>query len=401
MTSIIDLDGLSGGGASPLYRCEPAVLPSSGESVFVISEAGGGLHDEGTNWLLYLRNVGSSPETLRAYGLRVAWYLSWAASRGLNWRSPSLGQLAEWKNQLLTRPYVSGKALKQRSPETVDKWMTATTEFYRWATANGVVESRFTDDFYQQKYIPPGPLGGEMGRTVSVKAPELTSGRRRREAPPQWVERAEDRRALLAVGLKPRDRFLVDLLYATGLRGGEALSLFREDLHFLQDNHVLGCGLRGPHVHVKPNPTLNGARVKRSSRSVAPIRWVPVPVDVVASYEGYRFERVERLGVEDNPHVFVNLEHGRLGGAYTSDSMRDFFERLSGRLGFYLRPHMLRHTRATLWLHGIEGTRLAHDTVQQLLGHAVPASTMIYAHSTVDELRAAVDGVSLRLEVLG
>lgn len=382
---------------SPAYRCESGTLPSTGETVWVIFESGHGLHAEGTSWLKYLRDLDSSPETARAYGPRLAWFLSWCAAHGHNWRKPSLSVLAKWKQALLTTPYVAGKSQKLRQPETVDGWMTALTEFYKWATANGIVDKSYTQSFYEQKFIPAGVRGGEAGRTITTKAPELSTGSRRKDAAPEWLELHSQRRAILDIDLNPRDRFLVDLLYSTGLRGGEALTLFREDLHFLQDNRSLECRIMGPHVHVNGNVVDTGARAKSSRTHGFVKRYVPVPVDLVASYEDYRFERVETLGVDTNPLVFVNLYAGVLGAGVTPDSMRDSFERLSDRLGFYVRPHMLRHTRATLWLHGVEGPKLAADTVQALLGHKSPASTLIYTHSTEEDLRAAVDGVSLRL----
>lgn len=383
-------------GTLPAFKAEKAVLPSTGQTIWVIFESGRGIHKESTQWLRYLLDVGHSPKTVRNYSLRLAWYLSWSSASGYSWREPTLSVLAEWKNRLLETPYVSGTVLKERKPRTVDAWLIAVTEFYKWAAANGVVDKSVVDTFFDDKYLAPGVKGGEVGRTIRVKARELTAKGPAESAPPAWLDSADERQALLDLELPPRDRFLVDLLYATGLRGGEALSLFRENLHFLQDNTELGCRVAGPHVHVKRNPTTNGARAKGSWTRGAVSRWVPVPADVVLSYESYRFARTEALGVDENPHVFVNLHQGVLGDAWTPDSLADLFERMSNRLGFYVRPHMLRHTRATLWLRGIDCERLDQDTVQELLGHASAQSTAIYLHRTEDDLRKAVSGVTLR-----
>lgn len=385
--------------AVPGFKAERAVLPSSGEPIWVIYQSGHGLHPESTDWLRYLADVGHSPETIRNYALRVAWYLSWSSASGYSWREPNLTVLAEWKNTLLSTPYASGESTKLRKPKTVDAWMISVTEFYKWAGANGLVEKDRVDTFFDEKYLAPGVKGGETGRTVRVKARELTVPDAASSAGhPEWLESPEHRQALLDVELTSRDRFLVDLLYSTGVRGGEALSLFRENLHFLQDNSVLGCRIKGPHIHVKRNPTRNGARAKGSWTRGAVSRWVPVPADVVYSYEAYRFERAEVLGADENPHVFVNLYGGEIGAAWKPDSLADLFERLSQRLGFYVRPHMLRHTRATMWLRGIDCERLDQDTVQELLGHASSQSTAVYVHRVEADLRRAVSGVTLRAQ---
>lgn len=379
----------------PAFSLREAVLPTTGATIWVIFDHGHGIHEPSSAWLRFMMDKGNSPNTVRAYGTRVAWYLSWSAATGRNWREPTISDLAEWKTNLRTTPYSAGKELRLRDPQTVDRWMIATTEFYKWAAANGVVSRDSVDSFFDLKYVPPGPHGGESGRTVRARVPELAMSKEKRRRP-QWLEDADQRAALMHLGLSPRDRFLVDMLYSTGMRGGEALSLFREDLHFVFDNTPLGCAITNPHVHVKRNPTQNKARVKASG-GVAPAgRWVPVPAEVVHSYERYRSERVDVLGHDENPHVFVNLHNGVPGDAWTADSMTDLFRRMSRRLGFYLRPHMLRHTRATLWLRGIECRQLQSDTVQVLLGHASPQSTAVYTHSTKQDLRDAVDGMALR-----
>lgn len=385
----------SGIGTLPAYRFERAVLPSTGESTFVIYESGGGVHGISTSWLRYLEGIGRSPNTVRAYGRRIAWYLSWSVASGYDWRHPSLAVLVHWKNTLTASPYAAGQDARLRAPDTVDAWMTATSEFYKWAGANGHVDRSVADLLFEERYVPAG-LHGEQGKTVRVKASALTVKGKPTEKPYEWLELPEQRQAILNVELPPRDRFAVDLLYATGLRQGEALSMFREDLHFLPVNTALGCSVRGPHLHVKSNPSQNNSRAKGSAALGVLRRWVPVPPDVVASYEQYRSDRTDILGVDENPHVFVNLYRGEVGAAWTADSLGDLFERLERKLGFYVRPHMLRHTRATLWARGIEGPKLDPDVIQVLLGHATAQSTAIYTHTRREDLVEAVRGVTLR-----
>ena len=73
----------------------------------------------------------------------------------------------------------------------------------------------------------------------------------------------------------------------------------------------------------------------------------------------------------------------------------DLFHRISKSVSTRVRPHMLRHTRATMWLRGIDTPQLDLDTVRVLLGHASLEATSIYAHSRAEDLRAAVGNASL------
>jgi site-specific recombinase XerD len=72
-----------------------------------------------------------------------------------------------------------------------------------------------------------------------------------------------------------RDRFLLVLLWSTGLRIGEALGLRRSDLHLSDGSSDLGCLVVGPHVHVVHRDNVNrGAAKSRNDRHVAANRWV-------------------------------------------------------------------------------------------------------------------------------
>jgi integrase/recombinase XerD len=88
--------------------------------------------------------------------------------------------------------------------------------------------------------------------------------------------------------------------------------------------------------------------------------------------------------------VLVNLYHQPLGAAMTYRAAKGFFDRLAGRCGFAVRPHMLRHTAATNWVRA--GTDI--DVVQRLLGHSSVASTAVYLHARDEDKRRAVEAVA-------
>jgi integrase len=367
---------------------------SSGERVLVIEDPAGGLHEDATDWLRFLAAAGKSPNTIRAYGFRLAAYLTWSATSGRQWKLAGLSDLVEWKTDVTGVPVFRTRTrtvrrVGSRKPGTVNAWMTAVVEFYRWAEASGVVEQPLSGLVYEPRYVAAGIYGGEHGRVRQVRVPELQVKGTEELQTLEWIESPGARTALLNLRLPSRDRFLLDLLFFTGLRVGEALALFRQDLHFLAESSAVGCSVRGPHIHVGSNEVLNGARAKSGPR------WVPVPDRVVFSYEDYFLERHDILGVDSCEHVFVNLYRRNRGTALTYAGVRDLFGRISDSLAIRVRPHMLRHTRATMWLRGIDTPRLDLDTVRVLLGHASLQATSIYAHSREEDLRAAVGNAAL------
>jgi integrase len=196
----------------------------------------------------------------------------------------------------------------------------------------------------------------------------------------EWIEDPGARRSLETLELHARDRFLIDLLYYTGIRVGEALSLFCGDIHFGGGSPELGCRTVDPHFHVvMGNDTENGARSKGAERTLH------VSSLLVERYVDYMLERSAVLGVGDHSkHVFVNLydrENDYLWRAMTYSNAYDLVKRVGDKIGVPLtRPHMLRHTFATRLVRGIDCDRQDLDVVQYLLGHRRIESTRLYTH---------------------
>ena len=90
------------------------------------------------------------------------------------------------------------------------------------------------------------------------------------------------------------------------------------------------------------------------------------------------------LYFSDTPHVpqlFLNLQ----GRAYTYASLRKMVHQTLSAVTTQTKktPHVLRHSFATAML--ANGARL--EAIQQLLGHESVATTAIYTHTTLAELK--------------
>jgi integrase/recombinase XerD len=160
----------------------------------------------------------------------------------------------------------------------------------------------------------------------------------------------------------PRDRALLELLYAAGLRVSEAIGLDREDLSldgaFVR---VIGKGDKERMVPIGEvsidhlRAWLDGPRESLIARHhVAPIRGGPL-------FLGDRGRRLARQ---------------QAWAAVTSAAER---AGLTGRVS----PHTLRHSFATHLLEGGADLRV----VQELLGHASISTTQLYTHLTGERIR--------------
>ena len=113
--------------------------------------------------------------------------------------------------------------------------------FYEWADAHSLLATYVVSRITELKYFAPGTAGGgEHGAMRRVLVEALRS-KRAEAPPPRWISDANARNRLGELMLPRRDRFLIDLLTTSGIRVGEALSLFVADLHFGGGSQQLGC----------------------------------------------------------------------------------------------------------------------------------------------------------------
>jgi len=154
-----------------------------------------------------------------------------------------------------------------------------------------------------------------------------------------------------------RDRALLELLYACGLRVSEAVTL------------------RGSQVDLAAGfVTVLGKGGKE--------RVVPLGRPARTALEAYlERERPQLLGGRPSPFVFL----GPRGRPLTRQAVWKLVRRraLAAGLGRRVSPHVLRHTFATHLLGGGADLRI----VQTLLGHADIATTQIYTHVAPSRLR--------------
>ena len=161
-----------------------------------------------------------------------------------------------------------------------------------------------------------------------------------------------------------RDRAIMELLYAGGLRVSELVGL-----------DVVDADLIGRRVRV-----IGKGRKTRD---------IPIHSRCARAIEAYKNERGGLLGkggfTEDHGALFLNQRGGRL----TARSVRRIIDKavLAAAEGRHVHPHMVRHSFATHLLDG--GADLRH--IQELLGHVNISTTQIYTHVSVDHLLRVYD----------
>jgi integrase/recombinase XerC len=157
-----------------------------------------------------------------------------------------------------------------------------------------------------------------------------------------------------------RDRLILELFYATGMRLSELIQLKENQINLpARTLKVLG---------------------KRNKERV-----IPFPVGIVSILETYRNIRNRDLGALDHGHLFVT-DKGE--PCYPMMVYRIVKKYLNEYTTSEKRsPHVLRHTYATHLLN--KGAEI--NAVKDLLGHSSLAATQVYTHNSMEKIKKAFD----------
>lgn len=153
-----------------------------------------------------------------------------------------------------------------------------------------------------------------------------------------------------------RDKLIIDLFYTTGIRRSELIGLKIQNVNTSTATiKVLG---------------------KRNKERILPI----LPI-ISKQINLYLSERARLEQVKDNEYFFLMLKGVKLNDSFVYRLINYYFSNVSEKVK--KSPHILRHTFATHMLNN--GADL--NSVKELLGHSSLASTQIYTHSSLSELK--------------
>ena len=153
-----------------------------------------------------------------------------------------------------------------------------------------------------------------------------------------------------------RDKLVIDLFYATGIRRIELINLKMQNVD-LSNNTLKVLG-------------------KRNKERILPI----LPI-ISQNFKIYLAERANLEAIKDNDYFFLTLKGVKLNESFVYRLINNYFSNVSEKVK--KSPHILRHTFATHLLNN--GADI--NSVKELLGHSSLASTQVYTHSSLAELK--------------
>jgi integrase/recombinase XerD len=277
-------------------------------------------------FLTYLQvEKGLARLSLESYRRDLDRLQSWANKTGKQTSDLTRADLRKW---------IASLSREGLAPASIARAVSATRGFFKFLMLDGHIKTHPAEDLdtpQRFSYLPKFLTEDEINRLLA--APDVSTEE----------------------GI--RDRAVLEIMYATGLRVSELVGLKQADIDLLAG--LVVC-------HGKGN------KERRVPLGKSAIHWLQ------------QYEAVKKgYGKQSTPNVFLHR-----GRPFTRQIAWSMIKRHAEKAGIKnVSPHTLRHSFAThLLQHGADSR-----SVQALLGHSDISTTQIYTHITDIHLRSAYD----------
>jgi len=289
------------------------------------------------SFLNYLRvEKGFSSNTIDAYRNDLHQLASFVEEKAA--RRGTIPPWASFDRQSMLG-YLSDLKDRRYAPTTVARKVAAIKSFFSFLVAEGILRDNPT------RGVPSPKVGKSLPKPISVNQARLLL-----EQP-----------AKLSTPEAKRDSAMLHLLYATGMRVSELVSLNLADID--TEGGYVRCFGKG---HKE--------------------RLIPIHSQAAQVLKEYLAEGRPHLTHDsEEKALFLNRRGERLTRQGLWQILKGYAK--SAELGTEVTPHTLRHSFATHMLSGGADLR----SVQELLGHANISSTQVYTHLTTDHIRRAYE----------
>jgi len=305
-------------------------------------------------FLIYLRSVrNSSPNTIRSYQNDLEQFLAFLTPPGTPMPSPTE------VTHLMIREFIAHLHDLKLEKSSIARKLAAIRSFFKYALREGLVlrsPARLIATPKLPKRIPAVLSAEDLNSFldgIAEGAPGVPGRRRKATA------QSEANRLMIR-----RDRAILELLYASGLRVSELTGLNLVDID--RKEKMLRVRGKGNKERIVPY----GGKAEKALEAYQPVR------DEILRKAG---------GRSDRQAVFLN----HFGTRLTQRSVARLVKKYArlANVNWDLHPHSLRHAFATHLL--ADGADLR--AIQELLGHSSLSTTQRYTHATIRQLLEVFD----------
>ena len=303
-----------------------------GKTRYYLADNQGTPVPEVMNYLKFLDNQGKARNTLRLSCYQLQNYYQFLEEAGKDYRDVTIDDIAmfmAWlRNPDLLKKVVPLRLKPARKEQTINENIDKVISYYDYLVRRGGLENRLSEKLVkfvthpQRRYksFLYGIAENRPSRSSILKMP----------VPQREIRRIKKEEAVALLGecTNIRDYFLLYLLFESGMRIGEALSLWLED--FDLDGLKVSVTDRGELENLAEIKTVHSPRKLDCTQDLADL------------FMGYVCE-VHTCDINTN-HVFLKLRGGNAGKPMDYTDVDNLFRTLRKKTGIQITPHVFRHT---------------------------------------------------------
>jgi site-specific recombinase XerD len=324
-------------------------------------------------YIKFKDNSGAARNTLRAYCYHLKLFFEFLEQERLDYEDVGLEEMAAFM-RWLQNPYASLKVspianiTSSRAARTINIVISTAIGFYDYLMRHEDYSIQLSAKLKKQI------LGSRRGfkdflyhinksKTYEAKILKIKEPKKKPKTMPK-----ENIIKLMNACCNNRDKFLIQLLWESSMRIGEALSLWLEDIQ-----------IDARKIHIRDRGELqNYAEIK----TVCSPRAIDVSVDLINFYMDYIAEC--HTDEVDTNHVFIKLSGINKNQPMEYQDVVSLFERLKKKTGLDVSPHVLRHTSLT----ELRRAGWKDEHLMKRAGHAHIQTTMqMYIHPSDEDIR--------------
>jgi integrase/recombinase XerD len=273
---------------------------------------------------------GLAQNTLESYGRDLHQYYAYLRNSNL--------EVIKDSNRNTILNYLNALQNKGKAVSTISRNLAAIKSFYQYLV--------------REHYLEKDPAANLESPKLEKKLPKILSIH-------EVEELLRQPNGFLPTGL--RDKAMLELLYATGIRVSELIALNISDVNL--DMGYIKCYGKGSKERIVPLGSIAAKCVQ----------------------EYMAKGRVKLIRTYDEPSLFVNHHGNRLTRQGFWKIIKKYAQ--EANITKEITPHTLRHSFATHLLENGADLR----SVQEMLGHADISTTQIYTHVTKNRLKEVYD----------
>lgn len=324
-------------------------------------------------FLKFKDNSESARNSLRAYCQHLKLFFEFLEQEVLDYRQVSIDDMASFM-RWLQNPYGNLKVtsmtpvVSPRKPATVNAVISTVLNFYDYLMRHEDYSVQLSERI--KKTISGSRRGFKdflyhVNKDKEYQAKILKIKVRRSR--PKTISKEQVTKLIDACS-NLRDKFLVQLLWESSMRIGEALALWLEDFE-----------IDGQKIHIRDRGDLpNLAEIK----TVCSPRSIDVSPDLINMF----FDYVAEFHTEevDTNHVFIKISGENMHQPMEYQDVASLFRRLKAKTSIDATPHTLRHSSLT----ELRRAGWKPEHLQKRAGHAQVQTTMqTYLHPSNEDLR--------------